>query len=126
MGTARDTLTTLLPVAELTSAQVEMLGAIAEGDASALVRHLFRECKNAPHARTILPELFNVAESSDRSLAQWVSEIVQVYSWLQEQNSSARFKDILEYVSCAYEGSSHQDGHSILWYLEQYGFEKRS
>ncbi len=125
MSTTRDTIATLLPLTELTISQVEMLGAISESDATALVRYLFREYKNSPHARSVLPELFKVAESSDRSVAQWVSEIVQVYAWLEKQESSARCKDVLEYVSCAYEGSSHQEGHSILWYLEQYGFEKK-
>jgi hypothetical protein len=124
MSSARDTISNFLPVIELLPSQVTMLDSIAGDDASALVRYLFRECKNSPEARFVLPALFKVVESSDRSLAQWVRELVEVFSWLEVRNSSARFKDVLEYVSCAYEGSSSEVGHSIAWYLEQYGFEK--
>jgi hypothetical protein len=125
MGASQDTIATLLPTTGLTLKQVEALDSIPEQDASALVRYLFRECKSSPHASVVLPELFKVVEFSDRPLAEWVLEIVQVFSWLEGQGSSARFRDVLEYVSCAYEGSSSQEGHSIEWYLEQYGFEKR-
>jgi hypothetical protein len=125
MGVSRDTITTLLPTTELTLQQVEALDVISVQDASALVRYLFRECKGSPLARQVLPDLCKVAEFSDRPLVDWVREIVQVFSWLEGQGSSARFRDVLEYVSCAYEGSSSQEGHSIQWYLEQYGFEKR-
>lgn len=125
MGTSRDMISNLLPVVGLAPIQLEMLDTITTDDASALVRYLFRECKNSPEARFVLPALFKVVESSDRSLAKWVRELIEVFSWLEARNSSARFKDILEYVSCAYEGSASEVGHSIAWYLEQYGFEKR-
>jgi hypothetical protein len=120
-----DSIASLLPLGALQPEQLEALETIPESEAAALVRHIYWECKNSPVARDILPTLFAAVEQSDRSFSEWIREIIEVFCWLERADSTARFADVVEYISCACEGSSLQPGHSIHWYLEQYGFAKK-
>jgi hypothetical protein len=115
-------LATLFSLAHLSASDRDAWSKVSESDAQIFVRYAYRECKNSPVAASVLLELVKRAKSSDLSLAFWVSEIVSVYRWLEEQSLQAKLGDIIEYVSCACEGSSLQSGHNINWYLDNYGF----
>lgn len=121
---ALDTLATLFSLANLTESQRAAYGEVSEADAQALVRYAYRECKSSPAGTVALLELAQRAEVSDVPLSQWISQILSVYRWMEVRHVQAQFREIVDYVSCACEGSGLQAGHSIEWYLEQYGFER--
>jgi len=125
MSNTQECLRTLLPLTDLDPIRTEMLTHIPQEDAQALVRYLYRECRSSPVAREVLPSLFAAVERSDKTISAWIREILDVFVWLEENHSTGRFLDILEYVSCAQEGSSGLQGHSIRWYLDNYGFHKK-
>lgn len=119
-----DILAALFSVATLSDSQRAAYMQVSQADAQALVRYAYRECKSSPASATALHELAQRAETSDAPVAQWVSQIVAVYRWMEAQRLQAPFREVVEYVSCACEGSGLQSGHSIEWYLDQYGFER--
>ncbi len=125
MKDSLEVLATVLPIASVDEGMRTTLSRIDPSTAADLVRHLYREFKNSPHGAAALKKLAKSVEFSTSTPQDFVSQLVEVYDWLHKQNFSAGFDDVLEYVNCALEGSSLQPGHSIQWYLEQYGFEKR-
>lgn len=117
-------LASIFSIAKLTQEQLAALSLLDLNEAQQLVRFAYPECKSSPLGASALTELVARAKQSDLSIATWVSEILMVYRWLELKGRSAKFLDILEYIGCAFEGSSLQPGHSIEWYLENYGFSK--
>lgn len=115
---------TVFPVSVLSVRERDALSAVSETCALSLTRHAYREFKNNPQARAALEELIRKANGSDLSLSQWIEQLVVVYDWLEHKGCRARFGDIVEYASCAIEGSALQAGHDLTWYLEQYGFDQ--
>lgn len=93
---------------------------------AALARALYREWKNNPSAPSHLSEICARALASEFSLEEWLEQVTRMYDWLQARGSTAHFSDILEYVSCAFEGSALQPGHNLDWYLTNFGFERCS
>lgn len=124
MSESLNTLATVFSLAALSEAQRTAFSCVAPVDVAALVRFTYHECKSTPLGATVLRDLAERAERSDLSVAQWVGQIVAVYRWMEQRQVRAPLKDIIEYISCACEGSSLSAGHSIEWYLEQYGFER--
>jgi hypothetical protein len=118
-----EVLSTLFSLAQLSSAHIRACSEIAVADVEALVRYAYRECKHSTQGSVVLGDIVRRAEQSGVSLSQWISEIVAVYRWLEVRQMRAPLREIIEYVSCAQEGSDLQVGHSIEWYLEHYGFE---
>jgi hypothetical protein len=118
-----DILATLFSLAKLTESQRAAYAEVSGADAQALVRYAYRECKSSPAGATALFELAQRVEVSDVPLSQWISQIISVYRWMEVRDVQAPFREIVDYVSCACEGSGLQAGHSVEWYLEQYGFE---
>lgn len=92
--------------------------------ASDFVRFTYRELKNNPLAHKLIVDICGRSSASEFPLSEWLSQVVRMYSWLEERNSSAKFCDVLEYISCAFDGSSLQPGHNLDWYLAEYGFER--
>lgn len=88
------------------------------------VRAVYRELKNNPLAASLLSDICERASRSDSPLSAWISELVCAFRWLGERGSTAKVSDVLEYISCALEGSSRQSGHNVQWYLDNYGFER--
>lgn len=120
-----ETLSTVFPLSRAESAWQGALTALDPGMAAALVRAVYREFKNNPRAHEALELLFSRVEFSDRALSDWIEQIVRLYGWLEARGDTALFSDVVEYVSCSMHGSASQPGHDLVWYLEQYGFEKR-
>jgi hypothetical protein len=118
-----EVLATIFSLAHLTGEQLQVCKGLAVVDVEALVRYAYRECKSSPHGAALLTDLIGRAEQSGVSLAQWVAEILLVYRWLEKNDKQASLSAIIEYVSCAQEGSDLQVGHSVEWYLDNYGFE---
>jgi len=118
-----EVLSTLFSLTQLSSAHLQAFSETAVVDVEAFVRYTYWECKHSPQKSVVLGDIIQRAEQSGVSLSQWISEIVAVYRWLEAHQQRARLRDIIEYVSCAQEGSALQVGHSIQWYLEHYGFE---
>lgn len=116
-------LSTIFSLTQLSDAHLRACAELAAADVEALVRYVYRECKNSPQGSAVLGELVSRAEQSGVSLAQWISEILVVYRWLESRQERAPVREIIEYISCAQEGSGLQIGHSIEWYLEHYGFK---
>ena len=124
MSASLETFANVLPVQRLSDQHQEALAAIRSELASAFVRALYREWKNNPFAATQISELCTRGLSSEFPLSEWIEQVVRMYGWLSDRHSTAEFSDILDYVSCAFEGSSFQPGHNLDWYLTNYGFER--
>jgi hypothetical protein len=117
-------LESVFSLSKMSESQRAVCARISEADARALVRYAYRECKGTPAGTAVLCDLLQRVEASDTSVSQWISEILTVYRWMETQKLRACLRDIIEYVSCACEGSALQSGHSIAWYLEHYGFQR--
>ena len=124
MSQARDILASLFPLVNLGSEELKVIDQISETDATLFVRSLYRECKSSPESAGVLAKLVALARQSDVDINVWVSDVNAVYRWFEQRAVTARALDVLEYISCAREGSSSQSGYSIEWYLDNYGFEK--
>ncbi len=123
MTRSLDVLSTLFSLTQLSCAHQSVCAELPVADAEALVRYAYRECKNSPQGAAALGDLVHRAEQSGVPLSQWIAEIVAVYRWLESRQLRAALREIVEYVSCAQEGSGSNAGHNIEWYLDQYGFE---
>jgi hypothetical protein len=124
MTSSLDALSTLVSLNALPEPHRSSLACLPPEIEQALVRALYREWKNNPLAAPHLVELCSRSLVSEFSLAEWVEQVVRMYEWLHERRSTAAFSDVLEYVSCAFEGSTLQPGHNLDWYLNNYGFER--
>ena len=124
MKESLDTLATAFSLAALGESQRTAFSQVDVADAEALVRAAYRECKGTPVGATVLERIVQEAERSDMSVSQWVAQIVTVYRWMEQRQLKAPIIDIIDYIGCACEGSALSAGHSIEWYLEQYGFER--
>lgn len=119
-----DILAAVVPPSSLTSKARQVYGTLPETLATDFVRAVYPELKNNPAAKDLLISLAESAHASDAPLAAWITEILTTCRWLQERGRRARLADMVDYVSCAVEGSALQQGHSVEWYLSNYGFER--
>lgn len=124
MKESLDTLATVFSLAVLGESQRAAFSQVDIADAEAFVRAAFHECKGTPVGAAVLGRIAVEAERSDMSVSQWVAQIVAVYRWMEQRQLKAPIIDIIDYIGCACEGSALSAGHSIEWYLEQYGFER--
>jgi hypothetical protein len=124
MKEALETLSVIVPPLLLSERAQEAFGALSASLAQDFVRCVYRELKNNPASIDIVSALCERAFASDAPLASWVGEIVKTSRWLEREGRSARLVDMIDYVSCAVEGSALQNGHSVEWYLSTYGFER--
>lgn len=92
--------------------------------ASEFVRLTYRDLKNNPSAAQYLEELCVRGARSEFSVSEWLLQVVNVYAWLSERERSARFSDVLEYISCAFEGGVGEPGEIVSSYLTEYGFSR--
>ncbi|MGK0176150.1 MAG: hypothetical protein ACJAT5_000267 [Lentimonas sp.] len=93
-----------------------------------LIEHpiLLKEIKGGGPA--LQKNLFQKADESDFSLADWVDSLDVLYRWLDQEGLALSFQDRLGYVSCAAKsvGNSSTLNHlpSLVHdLLEQYGCE---
>jgi hypothetical protein len=93
---------------------------------AAVARALYREWKNNPAASSHLSDVCSRALASEFSLEEWLEQVTRMYDWVRARGSTAQFSDVIEYVSCAFEGSALQPGHNLDWYLANFGFERCS
>ena len=126
MTTPLFNLSHLVPIGPLSEECRSAVVSLQPETSAALARVLYREWKNNPAAPSLLSGLCNRALSSEFSLDEWCAQILRMYDWLKERGNTAQFCDIVEYVSCAFEGSCLQPGHNLDWYLETFGFERCS
>lgn len=119
-----DILAVLVPPSSLTSSARQVYATLPEALAADFVRAVYPELKNNPAAKDLLISLAESAHASDAPLAAWITEILATCRWLEERGRRARLADMVDYVSCAVEGSALQQGHSVEWYLSNYGFER--
>lgn len=119
-----DTLATVFSLVALSESQRAAFAQVDLADAEAFVRHTYRECKSMPIGATVLQSIAAQAERSDMSVSRWIVQIVTVYRWMEQRQLKASLMDVIDYIACACEGSALSAGHSIEWYLEQYGFER--
>lgn len=124
MTSACEILEPFFSCAQLSVEEQRAIDSLSVGDASRLVRFLYRESKVSPDGRAWLSKFVDFARTSDCSVVEWIADVLAVYEWLEGRNAQARVADVLEYISCAREGSSSQPGHSIAWYLDSYGFAR--
>jgi hypothetical protein len=111
-------ISSVFPLAGFSVRELDMLRAVDLSIATNFARAVYRAAKNDPRAVSELRELF-----SEIKLSDWMQEIACVYEWLGQRELSAELGDVVQYVGCAIEGSNLTAGHTISWYLEQYGFE---
>ena len=124
MSSGPQDLSTLVPFHLLSEEHRAALVCLPRETQVAFIRALYREWKNNPLAISHLSDLCSRGLASEFSLTEWVEQVVRMYDWLRERRSTALFPDVLEYVSCAFEGSALQPGHNLDWYLTHYGFER--
>ncbi|MFO0416957.1 MAG: hypothetical protein ACK5Y6_06675 [Pseudomonadota bacterium] len=116
-------ISSVFPMAGFSARELEMLRAVDLDAATNFARAVYRAAKNDPRAVSELRELLDKALASEMKLSDWMREIASVYEWLGQRELSAELGDVVQYVGCAIEGSTLTAGHTITWYLEQYGFE---
>lgn len=114
----------VVPLAALADSERMVLAHVSDDQARNFVRAVYHEFKNNPLASAHLRALIERASASEYSLGEWIEQLVVAYRWLDERARRARFVDIVDYISCAMDGSMRQAGHDVAWYLEQYGFER--
>ncbi len=116
------TFASVFALVNLSERQRDALAAVKPELAAEFVRLIYREVKNNPHSTTLLIALLRRAEESGLPLSEWISDSIVVYQWLSRRGQTASLTDTVEYISCAFEGSALQMGHSLEWYLECHGF----
>jgi hypothetical protein len=119
-----DILATSFSLARLNTSQRDAYGVISVELSAKLARYTYQECKGTPSGSSALHDLFELAQSSGFSLSEWISGIVEVYQWLEQKDLDATFVDVIQYVSCACHGSGGPYEEGVLWYLENFGFER--
>ncbi len=124
MTSASVDISCLVPLNALPDECAASVSRLSPARSTAVARVLYREWKNNPTATRQLTDLCNRALASEFSLDEWFEQVLRMYEWLRERGSTALFSDVLEYVSCAFEGSSLQPGHNLDWYLTNFGFER--
>lgn len=113
-----------LLLAQLFPGENKLTSALARCNANDLIefiRAVYRECKNNPRAVETAENFYSQVIKSDRSMDEWLREILVVYRWLHKQGLHAKLSDVVEYSSCAWCGDS--DG-GVLTYLDSCGFER--
>jgi hypothetical protein len=118
------TFESLVSLAGLPDDHREMLAAVPSQLAAQFARVTFRDLKNNPHGSIRLSEICERSAKSEFPLSEWITQIVKVYTWLEERRHYARLGDVVEYASCAFEGSALQPGHNLDWYLSNFGFQR--
>jgi hypothetical protein len=126
MATPSYDLSLLVPLNALSENHRAAVTKLSPERSAAIVRVLYPEWKNNPASVSHLSAVCERAVASEFSLEEWFEQITRMYDWLRERGRTARFADVLEYVSCAFEGSSLQPGHNLDWYLSNFGFERCS
>ena len=124
MKASLDILSLIVPPLLLPERAQSALAALPEPLTQEFVRGVYRELKNNPASIDIVSTLCDRALTSEAPLASWIGAIVKTCRWLESERRAARLIDMIDYVSCAVEGSSLQNGHSGEWYLSNYGFER--
>jgi hypothetical protein len=119
-----DILAAVIPPNSLPADAQRAYQTIPEHLAADFVRSIYPELKNNPAAVGVLVMLADRALASDAPLTAWIEQLVTASRWLEERRKRAKLADMIEYVSCAVEGSALQQGHSVEWYLSNYGFER--
>ena len=117
-------LSLLVPLHALSEQHRAVVSALSPERSAAIARSLYREWKNNPAAPIHLSEVCARALASEFSLEEWLEQVTRMYEWLRARESTAHFSDVIEYVSCAFEGSALQPGHNLDWYLTNFGFAR--
>jgi hypothetical protein len=117
-------ISSVFSLASFSPRELEILGALDVDATAEFTRAVYRVCKNDPRAAAALQDLLRQALESEITVNDWMRQIALVYQWLAQRQVSAELGDVVQYVACAIEGSNLTAGHTITWYLDQYGFEK--
>lgn len=104
----------------------EALAALPADKAASFVRFAYRDLKNNPLAAPLLADICERSFRSEYPLSEWFAQINHVYEWLEERGSRGKLSDVVEYVSCAFEGTGTQPGTTVDWYLTNFGFARSS
>ena len=121
-----ETFQTLCSLSSVSLDHQEALATVPAELAASFVRYTYPELKNNPRAPQLLAEICARSIASEFSIAEWVTQVVRAFEWLEKRKSRAALSDIVEYVSCAFEGSDLQPGHNLDWYLDTFGFARCS
>ena len=119
-----DVFGTLVPLSGVSKEASTALASVAPEVASSFVRFAYRDLKNNPLAHSVLVDICERSLRSEFPLSEWMVQINRVFSWLQEREAGAKLSDVVEYVSCAFEGDSVQPGTTVSWYLDNFGFAR--
>jgi len=119
-----DILASVTPLASLSERDRRDLEGVSKNDALALVRYAYLDLKNNPNGVLVLQELLARSRQSEFPLSEWITQIIRVYRWLEGRGQRAALEDVIEYTSCAFDGSSLTPGHQLDWYLDSYGFSR--
>jgi hypothetical protein len=111
-------LTQLFPGEERLTSALEQCDS---NDLVEFIRAIYGEFKNNPTARDAAESFYAQVMKSDRSIREWLQEILVVYRWLQERGLHAKLTDVVEYSSCAWVGDSTG---GVKAYLDSCGFER--
>jgi len=119
-----DILSATFSLARLDARQRSLFAAVDSDLVLSFARYAYKECRGTPAGSVALRDLFKHVELRDLSLSDWITQIVEVYQWLEQSNLTATLSDITNYVSCACSDADSQSRYSVGWYLENFGFEK--
>ena len=114
----------LCSLSAVSEAHQDALMTVPSDRATSFVRYAYPELKNNPRAPQLLSDICARSIASEYGIGEWITQLVRAFEWLERKQSRAALSDIVEYVSCAFEGSGLQPGHNLDWYLETYGFAR--
>lgn len=112
----------LTPLPQMDDDTLQALSHVPPDVAAPFVRCTYRDLKNNPLAWSKLAEIYARSLRSEFSLSDWLRQVVRVYAWLGERGCHARLSDVVEYISCGFEGGAGQPGDVIDSFLSTYGF----
>lgn len=115
---------TTVPLSGITPDERDALARIPLVAATEFVRFAYSDLKNNPHAAAVMSDICRRGMRSEYPLSEWIAQLNRVYAWLRERDRCAKLSDIVEYVSCAFEGASTQPESTVSTYLENFGFAR--
>lgn len=121
-----DLLGSAIPLSSVPVGAQSALAVLPDELAASFVRFAYRDLKNNPLAAAVLADIYERSLKSEFPISEWLVQINRVYGWLADRGSRGKLPDIVEYVSCAFEGTASQPGTTVDWFLSNFGFARCS
>ena len=72
----------------------------SEQNIKSLFKHLSQHLKSGPDIKTLGNDFFENVDDSQYDMTQWIDTITLFDAWLDKENRTSTFKNILGYIQC--------------------------